>query len=72
MIIGIGIGLIIAAVAVFFFYSIVWHTYHGDILGVFISFIILLVVAGLFLILTDHFQILELVRNWLSQYIDFL
>lgn len=66
MIIGIGIGFIIAAFVIALLGFLVWHTFHGDIASLFIIFALILIAVGSFLITGDIFNVFTFVIEKIS------
>lgn len=47
ILIGVGIGLVIAGVAFFLLKGVIWHTYHGDIVELVIKIALTFIIIGI-------------------------
>jgi len=57
----VGITLIVVAILALIFFWFAYHTYHGDLPGMFISAVVFLIIAGAAAILIDGFDIIDIV-----------
>jgi len=60
----VGITLLVVAILAGIFFFFAYHTYHGDLPGMFRTAVIFIVVAGLAAILIDGFNIIDIVLGW--------
>lgn len=60
----VGITLLVVAVLAILFFMSAYHTYHGDLPGMFMWAVIFIVVAAVASMLIDGFDIIEIVLGW--------
>lgn len=57
----VGITLLVVAVLAVIFFFFAYHTFHGDLPGMFMWAVIFLAIAGIASILIDGFNLLEMI-----------